>query len=233
MEGHRVFETQDGSRSLFSERFGVSYHSKYGAWQETQHVFVEAGLRYQSIDKDSISVLDIGFGTGLNCIASLFFAFQQNMSLEYVGLEAFPVPAKTLADLDYPSILDWDEDQTGLYHQMQAFDWDGKPQHLKTFQKNISLSVAKRKQRFEELSDLEQYDVIYYDAFAPEAQPELWTVEMFERMYNALKPSGALVTYCAKGQVKRNMKAVGFSVERLKGPPGKREMTRAMKETFE
>lgn len=229
MDGHRVFETQDGSRSLFSERFGVSYHSKYGAWQETQHVFVEAGLRYQSIDKESISVLDIGFGTGLNCVASLFFAFQQNMSLDYVGLEAFPIPDDTIAELNYPSLLEWDEEQTRLFYEMHGLDWDGKTHILATSKASTKLSVTKRKQRFEELNDVSLYDVIYYDAFAPEAQPELWTVEMFERMYKALKPGGALVTYCAKGQVKRNMKAVGFIVERLKGPPGKREMTRANK----
>ena len=229
MEGHRVFETQDGSRSLFSERFGVSYHSKYGAWQETQHIFIDAGLRYQSIDKNTISVLDIGFGTGLNCIASLFFAFQQNISLEYVGLEAFPVPVKTIIALDYPNLLSWDEEKTRLFDQMHALSWDDEAHMLLTSKESSTLSITKRKQRFEEFNDVEGYDVIYYDAFSPEAQPELWTIEMFERMYKALKPGGALVTYCAKGQVKRDMKAVGFTIERLKGPPGKREMTRAMK----
>lgn len=231
MEGHRVFETQDGTRSLFSERFGVSYHSKYGAWQETQHIFIDAGLRYQAIDKLSISVLDIGFGTGLNCIASLFFAFQQNMSLHYVGVEAFPVPAETLKSLDYPSLLDWDVNQTELYEQMHAQAWDSTPSALATTKGNISLQITKQKQKFEEITDKNLYDVVYYDAFAPEAQPELWTIEMFERMYKALKPGGVLVTYCAKGQVKRDMKAVGFTIERLKGPPGKREMTRAGKPT--
>jgi len=229
VEGHRIFETQDGSRSLFSERFGVSYHSKYGAWQETQHVFIEAGLRYQSIDKQQISVLDIGFGTGLNGIASLLFAFQQNMSLEYVGLEAFPVPQETLNALDYPSLLEWSSEEIDLYNQMHAQAWDGKTYALQTDKEAISLNITKRKQKFEDLIDVGSFDVIYYDAFAPEAQPELWTIEMFERMYRALKPEGILVTYCAKGQVKRDMKTVGFTVERLKGPPGKREMTRATK----
>jgi len=229
VKGHRIFETQDGSRSLFSERFGVSYHSKYGAWQETQHVFIEAGMRYQAIDKTSLSILDIGYGTGLNCIASLFFAFQQNLSLDYVGLEAFPVPKDTLTALLYPTELDWTEDQERLYHQMQNCDWDGQPQQMSMVDSSNRVHLTKRQQRFEELEEAARYDVIYYDAFAPEAQPELWTIEMFERMYRALNPDGVLVTYCAKGQVKRDMKSAGFTVERLKGPPGKREMTRATK----
>jgi len=229
VEGHRIFETQDGSRSLFSERFGVSYHSKYGAWQETQHVFIDAGLRYCAIDKSKIKVLDIGFGTGLNCIASLFFAFQQNMSLDYVGLEAFPVPSETLEGLDYPSLLGWTPAQTDMYTQMHTYPWDGERRAIRTPKESISIEITKRKQTFESLIDVDQFDVIYYDAFAPEAQPELWTIEMFERMYRALKLDGVLVTYCAKGQVKRDMKSAGFSIERLKGPPGKREMTRASK----
>jgi len=229
VEGHRVFETQDGSRSLFSERFGVSYHSKYGAWQETQHVFIEAGLRYQSIDKEKVSVLDVGFGTGLNCIASLLFAFQQNMAFEYVGLEAFPVPLETLKALDYPSLLNWNAEETKLYNQMHAQEWDGKSYLLPTSKEAVALHVAKHQVKFEDYAEEGRYDVVYYDAFAPEAQPELWTPQMFERMYNALKPEGVLVTYCAKGQVKRDMKSIGFTIERLKGPPGKREMTRASK----
>ncbi|MFK8058132.1 MAG: tRNA (5-methylaminomethyl-2-thiouridine)(34)-methyltransferase MnmD [Saprospiraceae bacterium] len=229
MEGHRIFETQDGSRSLFSERFGVSYHSRYGAWQETQHVFIEAGLRYQAIDQTEMSVLDIGFGTGLNCIASLLFAFQQNIKLQYVGLEAYPVPTETLKALDYPSLLEWDSGQVDLYDRMHAIEWNGETQAIQTSKEAVSLEVTKRKEKFEQLTDTDQFDVIYYDAFAPEAQPELWTIEMFERMHKALKPGGVLVTYCAKGQVKRDMKAAGFTIERLKGPPGKREMTRASK----
>jgi len=229
VEGHRIFETKDGSRSLFSERFGVSYHSKYGAWQETQHVFIDAGLRFQAIDKTSLSVLDIGYGTGLNCIASLLFAFQQNLSLNYVGLEAFPVPGETLTSLDYPTVLEWTEIQSKAYHEMQGFPWDSKQNRLSSFDSPSDIFVTKRRQRFEELDEVNLYDVIFYDAFAPEAQPELWTIEMFGRMYRALKPEGILVTYCAKGQVKRDMKSAGFTVERLKGPPGKREMTRATK----
>lgn len=221
MEGHRVFETQDGSRSLFSERFGVSYHSKYGAWQETQHVFIEAGLRYAAVDREHVRVLDIGYGTGLNAIASLLFARGRGVVLDYTGVDAYPVPVATLRELDYPSALAFDRKDRQLYEDLQSAPWGG------TTRLSPKLAVTKVRERFENLSFSESFDVVYYDAFAPEAQPELWTPERFASMYQTLCAGGVLVTYCAKGQVKRDMRSVGFEVERLKGPPGKREMTRA------
>ncbi len=240
MQGHRVFETQDGSRSLFSERFGVSYHSKYGAWQETQHVFIDAGLRYAAVDRAQLVVLDIGYGTGLNAIASLLFAQQRELVLNYTGVEAFPVPADTLAQLDYPTILGFSESETKLYTRLQALPWSSTACRMSLLRNSKlpctchgclspKLHVTKLLQRFEELDLDTEFDVIYYDAFAPEAQPELWTPERFAAMHEALRVGGILVTYCAKGQVKRDMRSVGFEVERLQGPPGKREMTRAVK----
>lgn len=225
MHPTRVFVTQDGSRSLFSERFGVSYHSKYGAWRETQHVFVEAGLRFAAVDAARVRVLDIGYGTGLNCIASLLHARSRGLPLHYVGVEAYPPDAATLNSLDYPSCLDWDEAEAQLWHWLNDIPWPGRATYGSRTEPD--LHVEKRLMKFEDLADVDSFDLIYYDAFAPEAQPELWTPELFARMYAALSPGGILVTYCAKGQVKRDMRSVGFSVERLAGPPGKREMTRA------
>lgn len=223
MEGHRVFETQDGSNSLFSERFGVSYHSKYGAWQETQHIFIQAGLRYALIDRDQIHVLDIGYGTGLNCLATLFHTLSRNIGLTYEAIEAYPVDNQTLERLAFAKTLDWNVDQATLEGQLHAQVWPS------TWSPNGQTTINKRKQRIEDFQASEAFDVVYFDAFAPEAQPELWTPEIFARMYSALRPGGILVTYCAKGQVKRDMKSVGFTIERLAGPPGKREMTRATK----
>jgi hypothetical protein len=137
------------------------------------------------------------------------------------------VPGETLDKLRYPQILGWDSTQTALYSHMQALAWDGNWHQLAYHDNQALLQLQKCEVRFENFTSDRAYDVIYYDAFAPEAQPELWTTEMFYRMFSLLKPGGVLVTYCAKGQVKRNMKAAGFEVERLKGPPGKREMTRA------
>ena len=230
MDGHRVFETQDGTRSLFSERFGVSYHSKYGAWQETQHVFIEAGLRYRAAvpHPTPLAVLDIGYGTGLNAIATLLFAVKRALDIDYTALEAYPVPTATLRTLDYPGALEFTAEDSALYSRLQGIPWPGTAQ-LGAAGPRLTpkLTVSKRLCRFEELADEAAFDVVYYDAFAPEAQPELWTPEQFARVYRALRPGGLLVTYCAKGQVKRDLRSVGFAVERLKGPPGKREMTRA------
>lgn len=227
MDGHRVFETQDGTRSLFSERHGVSYHSKYGAWRETQHVFVEAGLRYAAVDKTRVSVLDVGYGTGLNAIASLHHAAARGMSLDYVALEAYPVPVVTLERLGYPAALNWSQDERELWSWLTAMPWPGSGG--RSPKPKVELWVEKRLARFEDVEDRDRFHVIYYDAFAPDAQPELWTAEMFARMHTALRAGGVLVTYCAKGQVKRDLRSVGFEVERLAGPPGKREMTRALR----
>ena len=227
MKGHRIIVTQDGSHSLFSERFGVTYHSKYGAWLETQHVFVDAGLRFAAVDRTVISVLEIGFGTGLNCIASLLHCEARAIKLDYVGIEAFPVPECTLAALSYADDLAWDDRPRELWTRLCAMPWPSMADLAAA--RNPPLHIEKRLGRIEALSERVRYDVVYYDAFAPESQPELWTQAQFARVHEALKLGGILVTYCAKGQVKRDLRAVGFEVERLAGPPGKREMTRATK----
>lgn len=227
MEGHRIIVTQDGTRSLFSERFGVTYHSKYGAWRETQHVFVDAGLRYAAIDRTAISILEIGFGTGLNCIASLLHCAARAIDLDYVGIDAFPVPRGTLAALSYAEDLAWEARAQELWTRLCALPWPSTADLAEVG--SPRLLIEKRVGRCEDLNERERYDLVYYDAFAPEAQPELWTRERFAQVREALRLGGALVTYCAKGQVKRDLRAVGFEVERLAGPPGKREMTRATK----
>ena len=237
MEGHRVFETQDGTRSLFSERFGVSYHSKYGAWQETQHVFVQAGLRYAAIDRSELSILDIGFGTGLNCVASALDPVGRQLTLKYLGVDAYPVDVETLHQLDYPSALSLGGEDRILFDAIQELSWQSQSSEqvfasgneLTFSEVSPNFHLAKLNARFEVLVEHEAFDVVYYDAFAPSAQPELWTPERFEAMYRALRPGGILVTYCAKGQVKRDLRSVGFDIEALQGPPGKREMTRAAK----
>ena len=224
MEAHRIFETQDGTRSLFSERFGVSYHSKFGAWQETQHVFIDAGLRYCAVDRKQLSILDVGYGTGLNAAATLLLSLQRPLAIDYVALEAFPVPPETLLQLDYPTALGWSAAEAAAYDALQSAPWQDDFSVI-----SPRFRIQKRQQHFEELVDVAAFDLIYYDAFAPSAQPELWTPEIFGKMFCALRQNGVLVTYCAKGQVKRDLRAVGFEVERLQGPPGKREMTRCTK----
>jgi len=217
-----IFETEDGSHSLFSEQYGVSYHSKYGAIQETQHVFINAALRFKAVVQKEISILDIGFGTGLNAYMTLLEAEKRDLSIQYTAIEAYPISLEQASALNYPTLLNNEASQTHFL-QMHAMDWAATLPITKQFQFN------KQQIKFEAIAYDNQFDIIYFDAFAPNSQPELWEATVLSAMYKALKKEGVLTTYCAKGVVKRTLKAVGFQIEALKGPPGKREMTRATK----
>lgn len=214
--------TNDGSRSVFSEKYGVTYHSKFGAMTESAHVFIAAGLRYKAAVQREISVLETGFGTGLNAFMTWLEAEKRNLKISYLGLETFPISENEAASLDYPAALGCPE---------RAEDFLGLHRCNWNMPKDVSehFIFEKRQNRIEEFAQPETFDVIYFDAFAPQAQPELWTDEVFHNMYISLKPEGVLVTYCAQGAFKRTLKRAGFTVERLQGPPGKREMTRASK----
>mgnify|MGYP002793923942 CR=1 FL=1 len=225
MSEQRIFETQDGSHSIFSEEFGVSYHSKYGAVQETQHVFIDAALRFKAVLKKEISILEIGFGTGLNALMTYLEARKRNLNLTYTTVEAYPISLAQAKALNYNEVLKVKEQEAAIFEQLHSISWN------ETTVVNENFTFKKCKLLFEELHFDTQFDIIYFDAFAPNAQPKLWELPLMQKMYNALLPEGILTTYCAKGEVKRTMKAVGFEVERLKGPPGKREMTRAIKPT--
>lgn len=218
----RIFETQDGSHSLFSEQHGVSYHSKYGAIQESQHVFIESGLYYKMTGSKSLSVLEIGLGTGLNAFMTLLEAEKHQIQIDYTSAEAYPVSREEALQLNYPDLLD-SKSWAAQFLNIHECEWGNS--HLLS----PHFAFTKLLSRFEALDFSENFDVIYFDAFAPTAQPELWEPPVMEIMYRALKPSGVMTTYCAKGAVKRTLKAIGFEIEALPGPPGKREMTRAVK----
>ncbi|MBX2845689.1 MAG: tRNA (5-methylaminomethyl-2-thiouridine)(34)-methyltransferase MnmD [Saprospiraceae bacterium] len=212
------YQTKDGSFTLFNEQLDEHYHSIHGAHTESQHVFIEAALNYfvQHYSTTPISILEMGFGTGLNAWLSQEFAHNHQRSVAFTSLEAYPLSLEQIQPLDYPE---------GLY-QLHEVEWE-QATHLTEF-----FSLTKKKSSLHQWllsEDLPYYDIIYYDAFAPSAQPELWTKEVFAGLYAQLNKNGVLTTYCAKGQVKRDLKAVGFTVENLPGPPGKREMTRAIK----
>lgn len=217
---NKLFQTADGSNSLMSEQFGVSYHSKHGAVQETQHVFINAAFNHISLPK--VKLLEIGFGTGLNALMTLQNCRKTNKEVEYVAVEAYPVSMETVESLDYHTMLKDNtlEQPLKTMHQLESHMLAEIESNFK-FEKRIML--------FEDIDESNQYDIIYFDAFAPNAQPELWDVGLLAKMYRALKKGGILTTYCAKGQVKRNLKSLGFTVESIPGPPGKREMTRALK----
>ncbi len=217
----KIFITDDGSHSMFSEKHGVSYHSKYGAIQETEHVFINAAFRHQlSFIPSSLTILDIGFGTGLNAYMTLLEANQHQVKVNYTGIEAYPISMETVHTLNYAELLQQDNN---IFQQLHQVAWN-EVHTLSAF-----FDFIKNKKRFEDLNFENQFDIIYFDAFAPNAQPELWEEVILQKMFDALKVNGVLTTYCAKGVVKRTLKKVGFTIEAIPGPPGKREMTRAIK----
>ncbi len=216
----QIIITSDGSSTIHLPEWDEQYHSKHGAIQEAKHVFIKNGLSLFSNRK--ISILEIGFGTGLNSFITFLEAPKFNLSIDYVGIEAYPVAIEEIEKLNYVSELGATNFKS-TFKQMHQQQWELKNEITTGFK------LTKRKQFFNEISDINSFDLIYFDAFGARVQPELWTEEIFKTMFNALKNGGILVTYSAKGSVRRAMQSVGFTVERLPGPPGKREMLRALK----
>ena len=212
--------TADGSLTLFVPGLQEHYHSVHGALQESEHVFIKAGLNAAREQfAPPINILEIGFGTGLNAVLTLAEARKTNLALAYDTVEAFPLPWQLLEQVqaNYPAEL---QPIFGVVHNCA---WN---QPLPVYS---GICFRKWQGRLQELELMPQhYQVVYFDAFAPEKQPELWNEDIFRKIRAAMQPKGALVTYCAKGSVKRAMRAAGFEVEALPGPPGKREMTRAI-----
>ena len=215
-----IIVTSDGSTTIFLPDWNEQYHSKHGAIQEAKHVFLRAGLdEIFKQDLEIISILEIGFGTGLNC----FLTYLENdKTIDYFGVEAYPVFNEEIKKLNYASELKSDNKQH-IFKKLHSLPWEEKHQLSDKF------SLTKRKQFFHNIDDENTFNLIYFDAFGAEHQPDLWTEEIFKKMFVALKENGILVTYSAKGSVRRAMQTVGFTVERLQGPPGKREMLRARK----
>lgn len=216
-----IIETGDGSMSLYLPEWDENYHSKHGAIQEAYHVFIRSGLDLFS-DGENISILEMGFGTGLNCMISFLEAKRRGLNVEYMGLEAYPLSIETILKLNHLRQLEAEKFKT-TYHGILEAEWDCKVEIHHKFL--LHKSVLK----FENFDQSENFDLIYFDAFGARVQPELWTEAIFAKMYAALRINGILVTYSAKGSVRRALQAVGFQVERLPGPPGKREMLRARK----
>ena len=218
-----IITTSDGSTTIQIEDWNEQYHSIHGAIQEAKHVFIKMGLHhFIEIHKVStLRILEIGFGTGLNALVTALEASLNNIQVEYEGVEAYPVQETELSKLNYTTLLA--PDQHSVFDDMHLVSWDNLPPITS------SVSLKKRQQFFSELDDVSSFDLVYFDAFGARVQPDLWTEAIFNLMFIALKPNGVLVTYAAKGSVRRAMQAVGFIVERLDGPPGKREMLRATK----
>jgi tRNA U34 5-methylaminomethyl-2-thiouridine-forming methyltransferase MnmC len=214
-----IIRTADGSTTIHLTDWDEHYHSKHGAIQEAQHVFIKNGLALFSNLK--LSILEIGFGTGLNALITFLEAPKFQLDVDYVGVEAYPVSAGEVSSMNYVNELGAPDDT--VFQKMHQSAWEERVALTDNF------ALTKRKQFFHEIDDVETFQLIYFDAFGYRVQPELWSTEIFRKMYDALKPGGILVTYAARGVVKRSMVEVGFTVEKLAGPPGKREMFRATK----
>lgn len=218
----KIIQTSDGSKSLYLPQYDETYHSRHGAVQEAYHVFIRSGLDLFE-DGAQVRILEMGFGTGLNCFITWLEAQRRNLKISYCGLEAYPVSLDVCRELDYPAALDREESQI-LFESLHQSPWD------RTVEIDKSFELSKVKSTLSDFKATTFYDLIYFDAFGPRVQPDLWTESVFEKMYQALDSQGILVTYSAKGSVRRALQAVGFEVERLPGPPGKREMLRARKD---
>lgn len=215
-----IIQTLDGSTTIHIADWEECYHSKHGAIQEAQHVFIKNGLSL--FQNQKITILEIGFGTGLNAFITLLEAKKMQQTIDYVGVEAYPISADEVLNMNYVAELDAMQ-ESAIFNKMHESDWGEK------IVLNDGFVLTKRKQFFEEIDDVNKFDLIYFDAFGYRVQPELWSTAIFDKMYKSLKMNGVLVTYAARGIVKRNMIEVGFKVEKLEGPPGKREMFRARK----
>ncbi len=197
-----------------------NYHSRYGAIQEAYHVFIKNGLALKQ--GQPIAILEIGFGTGLNSFITYLESVKTAQKIEYTGVEAYPVADNEAAQLNYVSQLGADDKQE-VFSLMHSAAWGIK------IQLDDNFSLTKRKQFFQEIDDKNAYDLIYFDAFGYPSQPELWSEEIFQKMYNALKADSILVTYACRTVIKKAMISAGFSVKKVPGPPGKREMLVAFK----
>lgn len=215
-----IIQTSDGSTTIYLPDMDENYHSTHGAIQEVEHVFIKHGLREMEERKlDKIAIFEMGFGTGLNAFLT---KIRSKSTIEYTGIEAFPVSDAEIEALNYVELVG--EEFSNEFNLIHQAEWNESV----TIDANFSLK--KIEEKIEAFSmPSEEFDLVYFDAFGPRAQSEMWSVEILQKMYDGLKFGGALVTYSARGQLKRDLKSLGFTVESLPGPPGKREMTRAWK----
>ncbi|MEM5566801.1 tRNA (5-methylaminomethyl-2-thiouridine)(34)-methyltransferase MnmD [Psychroserpens sp. AS72] len=221
----KIITTADGSKTIQIEDWNEQYHSVHGAIQEANHVYIKHGLLFFSSEMlaqqtSEISILEIGFGTGLNALLTQLKAEELNLKVNYVGVEAYPISSEELEQLNYAVELKVPSDKL---NQLHSCSWEEEHKISEAFK------LKKQQQFFKDISAENKFDVIYFDAFGARVQPELWTEDIFKIMYKALKPNGVLTTYAAIGKVRRTLIALGFVVERLEGPPGKRHMLRAVK----
>lgn len=227
----KIIPTEDGSLTIFIPEWNESYHSRHGAIQEAYHVFIRNGLDFYS-DQKEISILEIGFGTGLNSLITLVESVQNSFKINYTGIEKYPVSEAEFPILNYPKSLKEfnsnlscsEKELSEFYTKLINSAWESKVQI------NENFNLTKIQDDFMDFNYPENsFDLVYFDAFGARVQPELWTEALFENIYKSMKMGGIFTTYSAKGSVRRALQEVGFNVEKRPGPPGKREMLVAKK----
>ena len=218
-----IIKTRDGSDTLFVPALNEHYHSTFGAVQESKHVFIEHGFLAVDGSIDPVSIFEVGFGTGLNALLTFFTTKARRHEVHYTTIDLYPLENNVWEDLNYPSFLQ-EQDAREQFTKIHEVPWEVPQQ----FNREFLLTKIKVDLRLYTPPD-SVFDVVFFDAFAPDVQPDLWTKEIFEKMYGMLHPGGLLVTYSCKGEVKRNLRDAGFSIEKIPGPPGKREILRARK----
>jgi tRNA U34 5-methylaminomethyl-2-thiouridine-forming methyltransferase MnmC len=215
--------TADGSHTLFVPELNERYHSTNGAIQESELVFIQNGLYHLPQCLKEINLLEIGFGTGLNALLTILESKKQRRKINYVAIEPEPLDQEIILGLNYPNQIGGTEAE-GYYKKIHDANWE-YPSFLSDY-----FIISKIHAKIEDLALSEkQFHLIYFDAFGPEVQPELWTEAIFKKLFDCLKQDGIIVTYSCKGNVKRALKSAGFGLEKLPGPPGKREVLRATK----
>lgn len=220
-----IINTGDGSTTIHLPEWNEQYHSIHGAIREARHVFIEMGLKKVfEFNPNKIDILEIGFGTGLNALVTWQEVSNKNININYTAVEAYPVEKDEVQHLNFAEEIKGDSVKN-VFSLLHELPWESMQRVSANF------NLHKQKKFFQEIDEVSKYDLIYFDAFGARVQPELWTAAIFSKMYQALKTGGILITYAAKGSVRRAMLEVGFTVERLQGPPGKREMLRATKIT--
>jgi tRNA U34 5-methylaminomethyl-2-thiouridine-forming methyltransferase MnmC len=221
-----IFLTDDGSSSILDKGSNESYHSRFGAVQESKVVFLDAGFRPAAAIKPEISILEAGFGTGLNAFLTIVEADKSGTRVSYDAIEPFPLTEQVFSKLNYPEF-------TGNPSRSGDFISLHQAPPSKPVEITPGFTFTLFKERIEEISLAnDRYDLIYFDLFSPDSAPGLWTEVIFRKLFDAMKAGGILVTYCCKGEVKRSLKSAGFLIEKLPGPPGKREILRAQKIAF-
>jgi tRNA U34 5-methylaminomethyl-2-thiouridine-forming methyltransferase MnmC len=214
-----LITSQDASHTIYDQEKDEHYHSVFGAYTESQHVFITNGLNFSN--KNPLNILEIGFGTGLNTFLTLIEGHKNNRVIAYESVEMYPLDPELTHKLNYAELIC--PSFSSLFIEMHSCEWNKQIAISKSFVLKKILGDALKV----ELTG--NYDVVYFDAFSPEKQPEMWDGNLFEKIFKTMKTGGVLTTYCAKGNVKRILKKTGFNIERIPGPPGKRHMLRAIK----